>query len=40
MDPVTIKAWLEIAYYVLGFVALLVAIAAIIVLLYLIIKNW
>ena len=39
MDPVTIRAWLEIAYYVLGFVALSVSIVAIIVLLHHIIKN-
>lgn len=40
MDPVVVKAWLEIAYYVLGFVALLAAIPVIVVLLYHIIKNW
>ena len=39
MDPVVVKAWLEIAYYVLGFVVLLAVLPAIIVLLYYIIKN-
>lgn len=39
MDLVVVRAWLEIAYYVLGFVALSVLIVAVIVLLYHIIKN-
>lgn len=39
MDPVAVKAWLEIAYYVLGFVALLAVLPAVIALLYYIIKN-
>ena len=40
MDPVAIRAWLEIGYGVLGLVALLATITAIIVLLYYIIKKW
>lgn len=40
MDPVVVKAWLEIAYYVLGLVALSVLTFAVVVLFYFIIKNW
>lgn len=39
MDFVVIRVWFEIAYGVLGLVALLATITAIIVLLYYIIKN-
>lgn len=39
MDPAVIKAWLEIAYGVLGLVVLLVAIVAIIMLIHYITKN-
>ena len=39
MDPVAVKAWLDIAYYALGFVVLLAALPAVVALLYYLVKN-